>query len=138
MASDMLPSLERGGETTGRGRLQDKRKAASRLLFQQIVHKCGNGEAGARSVVYNPRQCRTRQSSPAGPPFFLPSFSHAACAAAFVSEATPCELSVNRLNPRQLEAVKYISSPLLVLAGAGSGKTSDTSERICTSAFPDT
>ncbi|MDH5258807.1 MAG: UvrD-helicase domain-containing protein, partial [Gammaproteobacteria bacterium] len=30
---------------------------------------------------------------------------------------------MDQLNPRQKEAVKYIDSPLLVLAGAGSGKT---------------
>lgn len=37
---------------------------------------------------------------------------------------------LDNLNPQQQEAVKYIGSPLLVLAGAGSGKTSVIIEKI--------
>ncbi len=37
---------------------------------------------------------------------------------------------MNSLNPRQQEAVKYIDGPLLVLAGAGSGKTSVITKKI--------
>lgn len=37
---------------------------------------------------------------------------------------------MSSLNPRQKEAVHYISSPLLVLAGAGSGKTSVITRKI--------
>lgn len=37
---------------------------------------------------------------------------------------------MNDLNPRQYEAVRHISGPLLVLAGAGSGKTSVITRKI--------
>ncbi len=39
-------------------------------------------------------------------------------------------MSKNNLNPKQLEAAEYINGPLLILAGAGAGKTKTIIERV--------
>ena len=39
-------------------------------------------------------------------------------------------MDLNRFNPRQREAITHVGSPLLVLAGAGSGKTSVITHKI--------
>lgn len=38
--------------------------------------------------------------------------------------------SASQLNDKQLEAMKYVQGPLLVLAGAGSGKTSVITRKV--------
>ena len=39
-------------------------------------------------------------------------------------------MDLNRFNPRQRQAITHVGSPLLVLAGAGSGKTSVITHKI--------
>ena len=39
-------------------------------------------------------------------------------------------MDLNRFNPRQRDAIRHLGSPLLVLAGAGSGKTSVITQKI--------
>src|SRR5688572_17698974 len=80
----------------------------------------GSRSAVCRRIVVRPR---LRRHSARPPPYGDANMAHPPVALIPLTEPQTSPQLLSALNPVQREAAAYIGGPLLILAGAGSGKT---------------